>query len=73
MASSPPFLAESDVLGEGASHPTDDVVFITGGPRSRADSSGISGTPSLATMHSTFSSGSSKKDVCTSGMQQGSS
>ncbi|MPC85452.1 hypothetical protein E2C01_080230 [Portunus trituberculatus] len=59
VASFPPSPAESDVLGEGTCHPTDGV--ITGGQRSEADSSGVSGTPPLAPAHSAFSSGSSKR------------
>ncbi|MPC72137.1 hypothetical protein E2C01_066431 [Portunus trituberculatus] len=53
--------AEKDMLGEGASHPTDGVMFITGSLWARADSSGISGTPPLAPVHSGFSSASSKR------------
>ncbi|XP_045113119.1 putative E3 ubiquitin-protein ligase UBR7 isoform X2 [Portunus trituberculatus] len=53
----PPSPAESYMLEEGASYPTDGVMFITGSPRSGADSSSVSGTPLLTA----FSSGSSKK------------
>ncbi|MPC50374.1 hypothetical protein E2C01_044202 [Portunus trituberculatus] len=49
VASSPPSPAESDMPGK-AQVTQHSVMFITGGPQSGADGSGISGTPLPATV-----------------------
>ncbi|MPC78176.1 hypothetical protein E2C01_072658 [Portunus trituberculatus] len=57
VASSPPSIADTDLLGESARHPTVGVMFITGSPRFGAQGSCVSGTAPPATAHSAFSSG----------------